>query len=292
MKHMYICSPSVAERFLKHEHYHLVLPHLYSDHPEYVSFYRKRAEQGDFILQDNSLFELKKCVAGDLIKYAEQIKATEVMVPEVLRDTEASIEAKDKFFKDLSEEQKVSYLFAATLQGKSYAELRRHYINLAEDDRINTIAIPFNFEFDKDDKDTSRKSGWHRFSIIWKLAQEGVWCPEKDHHLLGLYDPIELAAYHPYNGLLDESVFSSIRSNDSSSVFWHSLHGVSFIKKFGLPYLKIESHVDFDAWFSFPLQARLFKKNKRIVQSYLDGTAGHVSALLFQMFLEQSGEKV
>jgi hypothetical protein len=290
MKHMYICSSPVAEKFLKREHYHLVLPHLYDTVPGYLDFYKKRSAQGDFILQDNSLFELKECVSGDLIKYADRVGATEVMVPEVLRDAEASIAVKDNFF-DCALRGKGKYQFAATLQGKSYAELRRHYVNLSDDPRISTIAIPFNFEFDKDDRDVSRRSGWHRFSIIWRLVKEGVWNTHKAHHLLGLYDPIELAAYHPDNALLSWSTYNSIRSNDSSSVFWHSLYGVSFIQKYGLPYFKIESHVNFKVSFYHPLQSRLFKKNKRILERYLDGTAGDSQALLFECYLTASGER-
>lgn len=291
MKHMYIVSSPMVEELVKEHTHHLVLPHLYERYPEYVEAYRKLADAGAYILQDNSIFELKETVGGkSLVEYAREINATCVMVPEVLRNAEACILAMEAFFK---KEDAAEFKWAACVQGKTYAEIRDHYRILAADPRIDTIAIAFNYEFDAFDNvdEMKRQRGWNRFSIVWRLMMENVWNPSKNHHLLGLFNPAELAMYHPSKGILQQVSYDSIKTNDSSSCYWHSLYGVGYSSLIGLPYKKIESHVDFGSHYEHKLQRDLYKHNSGLIEGFLIGAGAEKMAAMYAQYTVESVKK-
>ncbi len=272
MEHMYILSVPLLERF-KSSPSHLVLPHLYDD-PLYLDTYRRFSKQGDWLMQDNSIFELRKIVPGDLINFARRINANEVVVPEVLRDSGGCIEKTAEFFDKIGTEDRERFQFAAAIQGRSFSELAYHYKIINEEfPEIKTFCIVFDYEFDAfgDVDETKRQSGWNRFSIIWRLVEEKVWNPRKNHHLLGLFNPAELAMYRKH---FSPVVWSSIRSNDSSSCFWHSVYGVRFSSDIGLLYKKIETHVDFSVKFDHAEQKAFFWLNRDLMEQFRSGVGG------------------
>lgn len=62
---------------------HLTLAHLVDEDPLYASFYRSAAEAGDFIMMDNSAYELKEPYAPEkLVKLAEKCGAHAVVLPD------------------------------------------------------------------------------------------------------------------------------------------------------------------------------------------------------------------
>lgn len=267
---------------------HLVLPHLY-DKPEYLSYYREKAAAGDFLLQDNSIFELKTVVGGDLLNFARCIGAQEVMIPEVLRDYKASMELMDKFFVECTADELMEFEYAAAVQGRNYAEVAKHYQVLTRNPYIRTIAIPFNLEFDSygAHDEMNKQIGWNRFSIIHQLIEDGIWSTRHRHHLLGLYNPAELVAYHPANHLIPYMPFASIRSNDSSSAFWHAMYGTTFATDIGLAYKKIETHVDFDASYTNDHQFACFQHNANMIDMFLDGRGGGALLAKYMLMLNE-----
>ncbi len=300
MELMFILSAPLIDR-LHQSRMHLVLPHLYNTIPDYMSKYRKLSREGDFLMQDNSLFELKRVVAGDLIDFARGIEAHEIVVPEVLRDSHASIAAAEEFFGSKAyANHRGKFTFAAVVQGKSYQEVRKHYEYLKQNDRIDTICIPFNFEFDAyDDHDEEKKqSGWNRFSLISRLAEEGVWTIDKKHHLLGLYNPAELSVYAKKvpmaytNTTMRTSLFlSSLRSNDSSSCFWHSLYGVVYSMTAGLLYRKIETHVDFNQTYRHREQFVTFNVNAQCLRLFASGRGGDALAIQYDDYIAEAAKE-
>lgn len=282
MEHMYIISATMIG-VLPISRQHMVLPHLYDSVPGYLDAYKKLSDQGDFIMQDNSMFELKRVVLGDLIDFGKRVGATEIVIPEVLRDRRGSIDLAEEFFtsKAYQANSRVSR-YAAVVQGSSYADVVKHYNWLVSIDEVNTIGIAFNYEFDAfGNKDETRKhAGWNRFSIIRRMLKDCVWDPTKTHHLFGMYNPAELAAYYR---IRDENYppgafnyfLKSIRSNDSSSCFWHSLHGMLFDIDEGFLYKKIESHVDFTTFFDKQIQMGIFSRNRSFVENWRKGQGGN-----------------
>ncbi len=286
MQHMFIISTPMIS-LLKMSKYHLVLPHLYKS-TAYLETYKRFSREGDFLLQDNSIFELKDCCNGDLLDFGKQIGASCIMTPEVLRDSKACIERTEAFLAQAVSQRSVedpSFTFAAAVQGKNYQEIKEHYLHLSRDARIAIIAIPFNFEFDAYGcvSEEKKQAGWNRFSIIQRLLLDKVWDCNKKHHLLGLYNPAELSCYHAPDIYFDrffmddldayDAFLDSILSNDSSSCYWHSLYGCSFYEESGLLYKKIESHVDFDSEFTSTMQKVVYIKNVGVILGYITGTA-------------------
>lgn len=288
MRHMFIISEPMLDELGGSSSMHLVLPHLYKKHPQYVEYYRKRAEQGDWIMQDNSLFELKTIVAGDLIKFAEQIRATEIVVPEVLRDKDASVAALNQFFYDTPPAALKKYKFCCVLQAASYERLAEYYQYVDEsfDEVITTIGIPFDIEYDafNDHNEEKQKTGFNRFSVIKRLVEDQVWNCRKSHHLFGLFNPAELPAYR---ASFPQFIDSSIRSNDSSSCFWHSMYGVRYHKDCGLLYKKIESHVDFSATYSYSEQYNCFWQNRDLMLSFSGGNGGEYMLKRYKEWLDE-----
>lgn len=272
MKHMYIMGASLIEK-LRSSDMHLVLPHLYNKVPGYLESYRRLSERGDFIMQDNSIFELRDAMSN-LVDLAFEVGANEIVVPEVLRDSQASLEKMQQFFDEVERSSSLQpYCFAAVVQGKSFEELASHYRELSMHSMVDTICIAFDYEFDAfgDVDEQKLHDGWNRFSIVYRLVKEKIWDSNKQHHLLGLFNPAELAQYHKVFGSV---VMSSIRSNDSSSVFWHSLHGMKFDLKYGYLYRKIRSHVDFEADYDKMEQENLFILNRECMQKWICGQGG------------------
>lgn len=56
----------------------------------YVKFYRQRAEEGDYVILDNGVFEGERVELLDLIEVAETIGAAELVVPDVFKNREES----------------------------------------------------------------------------------------------------------------------------------------------------------------------------------------------------------
>lgn len=288
MKHMYILAAPLVKDYRSSD-MHLVLPHLYKNNL-YREAYTELSKRGDWLMQDNSIFELSDAMSG-LMDYADLIEASEVVVPEVLRDSSACLSKTDEFFKQIEKEEHKPVVFAAAVQGKSFAELAEHYKALSSDERIHTICIVFNYEFDAFGQVDIQKlhDGWNRFSVVWQLVREGIWNSKKAHHLLGLFNPAELAQYRRVFGPV---VYSSIRSNDSSSVFWHSLYGMTFHKQYGYLFRKIQSHVEFNQTFTNRIQESCFFVNRDCVEEWRHGIGGEILWDRYVEYAKEYGESL
>jgi hypothetical protein len=269
------------------ERFHLLLPHLFGI-PGYLEYFRQRRGEGDFLMLDNSVFELKNAMySKELLQKAREASVNEIVVPEALRDGPKSIALLGEFFDGLSRTVKNQFQFAAAVQGNSYDEIEAHYRFLSNHKDVDTICIPFNFEFHAGSwrntpalNEERRQAGFNRFSIIYQLMQCKVWNYKKAHHLLGLYNPSELSCYQ----LID---VPNIRSNDSSSCFWHSLYGVRFTSGLGLPYRKIESHVDFNVKLEYMSQLNAYRHNSQCIRDFCRGELASQMVLNYVTWLRE-----
>jgi hypothetical protein len=275
MEHMFIAS--TADLVGSHRSdYHLVLPQLYSDQ-RYFSYY-KSLSSAEFLMQDNGIFELG-CSVGELVDAAKSIGAHEIMVPEVLRDAKGCLEATEDFFSRYPLRSWGSY--AACLQGKSWEEIEMHYRELVRRfPQVTTICIPYGLEFDchNDVTEEGLHSGWNRFSNILALVKRGAWNVQKTHHLLGLHNPAELAAYGRavQRGILSEDVLSSIRSNDSSLCYKYGLYGCRLSVDSGFIYpKKIKGKLDHEARYTNPLQWETYEHNVKVINLLVRGMGGY-----------------
>ncbi len=72
---------------------HLLLSHLFKK-DGYVEYYRERSEAGDYVILDNSAHEFAMGnKISRLLDEAERVEADEVVIPDVLFDAKATVEA-------------------------------------------------------------------------------------------------------------------------------------------------------------------------------------------------------
>jgi hypothetical protein len=78
---------------------HLVLAHLVDRHPEYAQFYKERSEQGDYIMMDNSAYELHEPYQPKkLIELARLCGAHAIVLPDYpFQPSTKTIEAAEEF---------------------------------------------------------------------------------------------------------------------------------------------------------------------------------------------------
>lgn len=120
--------------------YHLVLAQYCGD-INYVAFYRERHYRGDFIMMDNGAAELGSSIGFDTVLYrAGIVGADEIILPDVLDDYEATIEASRKWAWKVPHKQR-----AVVPQGKTWEEWSRCMKDLI-DLGCSTICIAKRYE--------------------------------------------------------------------------------------------------------------------------------------------------
>lgn len=76
--------PTAYLHLTKDDDYFMALAHLVGMDEEYTEFFRARAEEGKYILMDNSIVEGEQQSVKELIRRGRLIKATEVILPDTI----------------------------------------------------------------------------------------------------------------------------------------------------------------------------------------------------------------
>lgn len=247
MVHGIICPVAFLERFVIKSKFHLILPHLVKQYPKYKEFYKKRAEEGDFVLLDNSIFELSYSLSKEeLLDIAEDMKVSEVVAPEVWDDKEGTEKLVEEFI-EYHDKQKSNINILAMSQGNSIDELVETFFKWNTHPKINSLGLPFSLNYEIKGVSDNVKSltlrrvlnRWYLVDRINKYAQASSQ-HIKHTHLMGLSDAVELQRYKGEN-------YYWIRSNDSSTAFVHGINGITYVNR-GLPCEKIEQKLDFNGY--------------------------------------------
>lgn len=241
MKLGFIVPIKYLDEFASQSDFHLILPHVLEMSEEYLNFYRERSRRGDFVVCDNGVFELQESYPDEkLLEGASRGEADEGVVPEVLRDSQKSLEKAEKFLPLIPRNLSV----AMTVQGDSFEEMESHYKEILKRfPYIDTINIPFDIDCVIPGAPRFRSKTLqrvvNRIAFVDRLLEKNVISRMTQHHLLGLSDGVELQHYSS-----NPEKYRFIRSNDSSSSF---VHGSKFIRytERGLPCEKVEKKVDF-----------------------------------------------
>lgn len=236
MKIGIICPVAHLQEFATRSTFHLILPHLYEEFPAYKEFYTERAKQGDFVVQDSSIFELEHSMPGEqLLELAEEVGANEMVTPEVLLDAEASKRKLTEFLETYTK-RGATVALQSVVQGKTIEEMCRYWAYLLTIREVSTIGVPFDIDIPTDVTKGIQSKTLRRVLNRWHLMDlaERANLLKKPVHLMGLSDAVELQHYdHPM-----------IRSNDSSSAFVHGAEMVYYQDR-GLPCEKISKKLDF-----------------------------------------------
>ena len=185
---------------------------------------------GREVLLDNSIFELKTAFDPDkYAKYIEDLKPTYYIAPDVLEDSEATIESFRSF---KSKYPDLPGLCIGAVQGKTYQDIVECYSFMAE--HADYIAISFDFSWYQQIGFASSKNPalaklqrmcTGRQALIKLLQDNCVWDYSKPHHLLGNSLPQEMKAYKN---------MPSIRSVDTSNPVVAGINNIRYIADYGM----------------------------------------------------------
>jgi hypothetical protein len=176
---------------------------------EYVAFYKKRKEEGDFIILDNGAYEDEIVDTARLIQMAREYGADVVVLPDFPG------EPSDKTFHNamrlVADFYQPPWEWMAVPQAsKSGARWMECLVQFLSEDRIKWIGLPRNMNYFYTDDPTFRIS-------IARFLQRNH--PDKLVHALGM----DRGNYHELWYLQE----AGVRSIDSSAPVWRGLNGYS-----------------------------------------------------------------
>ena len=181
--------------------YHLALTHLVLKYPEYAEFYKKKREQGDFVILDNSLIELGEAASlHKVLEAAKMINPSEIVLPDVFTDSEKTLIAVDDALEQLGNMNiDQDFQLQAVAHGRNKTEWKKCWDGLNEIPYIDCVAIP---------KVTSNTFGSRKWAVDYALSHNSA---DKQIHLLGIWSTArELRMYSSEQRKLIRGVDTSI----------------------------------------------------------------------------------
>lgn len=170
--------------------FHMALAHNVLEKSEHCQLFRTLTAAERFVILDNSLWENghKAINFDDSLRAAEMINASEIVLPDVWLDGEATVHsAYDHIW--MARNYNYSHpltKFAAVVQGTTKEEWLKCYTRLLQIEGIHTIHIP---------KVMDKYWPGGRVALLHYLDATRQVSLRHDYHLLGIWhDPIELAA--------------------------------------------------------------------------------------------------
>ena len=201
--------------------YDYALVHLFEENEEYYNTFVKAKENGREVLLDNSIFELGTAFDGDV--YADwivKLKPDWYIVPDVLDNASATIDSFDRF---ISTYAGLPGQIIAVAQGSTYDELVACYRYMANDSRVDKIALSFNHPFFQTMQPPLGNKYYRmmrgRQKAIADMLRDGVIDTSKPHHLLGCGLPQEFEEYKDHKW---------IDSMDTSNPVIHGMKGIRY----------------------------------------------------------------
>jgi len=150
----------------------------------YGGMYTRMATLGDYVVLDNGLAEGCPATPEQILQYAEQIKAKEVVLPDVMKDAHATIKAVKAF---LALDIELKYSFMAVVQGNTLPDFKFCVEAFAHQPFVSVIGIPRHMLETLNVKSARiNLAQWitenypERFDIHF-LGTNPVWLPEVRH---------------------------------------------------------------------------------------------------------------
>lgn len=200
--------------------YDYALAHLMQPYPEYFQFFKDSLSAGREVILDNSVFELGEPFAPEPYKkLIERLQPTYAIIPDRFTDSKFTIRNVMEWAPFI---HSIGVKSIGVIQGATLEELRYCYEAISS--YVDKIAISFAQPlfaelYPLENKDFARMYG--RQYLINYLARTGVLDTKKEHHLLGISLPQEVAFYK-------KAEYSFITSVDTSSPIVHGLRDIRF----------------------------------------------------------------
>ena len=182
---------------------------------EYKDYFKKIIKEGKYCIGDNFIAEGNPIPTEKLIKAALEIKVSELIIPDVIGNYNATKKMREDFLSKYYEKMKENNIkLMSVVQGKTKEEYKKCFEEIQNDKRIDVIGIPFRLNF----KIFSNKSKelnhmWNRIAFIIMLNVQ--YKKIKPIHLLGCNLVKELDKLR---------TFKMIRSCDSKLISRYSLN--------------------------------------------------------------------
>ncbi|SDD58434.1 hypothetical protein [Actinokineospora iranica] len=139
-----IAPPAYLDAFVAQDParvHHVAAQRVLTD-DTYREFFHREAQRGAEIVIDNGVFDLGHALpAADLVTAARAVEAREIILPDVMRDGPATIQASDKAareIRNLGDE----FRLCAVLHAANDQEWLRCYDHFASSDYVGAIALP------------------------------------------------------------------------------------------------------------------------------------------------------
>lgn len=195
---------------------HLVLAHLVDSSDEYAAFYKARSDAGDFIMCDNSAYELKVPYSPEkLIELASKCGAHAVVLPDYpFQGFEVTIEAAIKFIPEFKAAGLNTFFVPQSKKGDLDGWIRCYEWAAGNPDvdviGMSILGIPNAL--------SNIDPSYARVVMSQLLLDRGVFAHHKHHHCLGLNSGAALEI----PSLLRMNVLDTI---DSSNPVWVAILG-------------------------------------------------------------------
>lgn len=237
----FIAPTDYLEQFASQSTSHLTLAHLVhgNEGGHYVDFYRRMADRGDFMMNDNSAFELGESFA-----------------PELLIDTAKALKAQVQVLPDYPGQHPSKTIDAALANIDLYksAGLKCFFVPQAERGDLEGWIEAYRFAANHPDIDVIGMSilgipnalpnvdrSIARVVMVSILQDRGIFAYDKHHHFLGLNSgpKIEIGS------LLKMKALDTF---DSSNAVWMGILGHRYAENTDtyLSVSKVSTHVNFD----------------------------------------------
>ena len=190
-----IIAPVAHLELTRRSYFNFVLAQLVLENERYADFYKW--DQG-FKIMDNGAYELRKPLSTEeIMEAAERARVDEIVVPDIPKDPEASVELAIDFFASLSKKELEKYRFQVVPHGKSIHDWMDNFYTLRDEDgiRMDTVGLSI--------------LDLHKWNHRARPIVAHMILPLKDVevHLLGLDEVCELFCY---KGLRVRSVDTSL----------------------------------------------------------------------------------
>jgi hypothetical protein len=193
---------------------HLVLAHKYVTDREYARFYDMRSDFGDYVMLDNSAYELGTSVSVDILKkVSKTLKPSAIFLPDKRFDCKTTLElvedSIDKFGNIGSE-------FFAVPQGSNLEEVLHCY------DKLSELPIGGFGLYEEIGEVTKLGRRWDFLHYLEKTERvlEG-----KKYHMLGMEEDVQ--------NISKLGEFKWATSIDSVKPIAYGLYGIKFHKTLG-----------------------------------------------------------
>lgn len=190
--------------------FHLALAHQCLVDEKYTQFYKRRAAAGDYVMLDNSAYELGGSVDANVLRdIAEYMRPTAVFLPDIRFNTQATVEAVlqgIEVFKGLPVKK------FAVPQGRNLREVLECYNFLMEHPAIDGFGFY---------EEIGEVAGFKdRATLLRYFEDHHLIDTRKHYHLLGMEDQTKAVA--------ELGTFQWIYGIDSAKPVVYGLHGIAF----------------------------------------------------------------